>query len=285
MVPPLPLLFARNRFEEEAGVVKFMRAHQGEIKLLVDSGAYAYWKRNDSRTVENYMSWLDRCPFVGDDYIQLDVIGDVNQTRRNLDIMLQKGFRPWPVFQRGAPEHWLAELAQLGPVVAVGCGIGVKGYRQYAAYWAWEAARQEIPVHLLGVLDLGMIRRYAPFSCDSSGAFATAGRFGRLEIADRNYYHGDKISPRDQQLIRSLGFDPGVLRDPGAWKVAKRNKLSCYSQQVQYAVLSRLVTKVEGEFGTVLYGVVSDYQARIYLEQWRTYHERRARVVSNQQGV
>ena len=227
-------------------------------------------------TVDNYMRWLETYPYVGQDYIQLDVIGDINQTRRNLDIMLRRGFTPWPVFQRGSPEHWLAELSQLGPVVAVGCGIGTPGYLQYAAYWAKKAQELEIPIHILGVSQLGILRSYKPFSCDSSGKFTDAGRYGRLDMLDKAYSYGDKLLPKHQQLIWSLGFDPGILRDRGAWRYNKKDQSRGYSQSIQFAVLARLVTKIRETIGTVFYGVMADYQAYIYLEQWERYHSRRA---------
>ena len=283
--PSMPLLIARNRFEEERGFGRFMKGNQQHVKLLVDSGAYSYWRHGVPMSVDNYMRWLDTFPYVGDDYIQLDVIGDINQTRRNLDIMLRKGFKPWPVFQRGAPEPWLTELAQLGPVVCIGCGIGTPGYQQYAAYWAKKAHELEVPVHLLGVSQLGIIRRYVPFSCDSSGKFADAGRFGRLDMLDQNYFYGQKIKPKHQKMIRQMGFDPDILKRKEAWRVKKGGELSCYSQFIQYAVLTRLVTKLQETIGTTLYGVLAEYQAPIYLKQWRTYHERRKGLLPNQQGI
>lgn len=215
--PKLPVLIARNRFEEEKGFVAHMNRDGAEIDLLIDSGAYAYWRRGETMTVDNYMAWLDRFPHRGDDYIQLDVIGDVDQTRRNLDAMLKRGFKPWPVFQRGSPEAWLPELAKLGRVVAIGCGIGTPGFMQYAAFWAKRAHELGIPVHVLGISHLGIISKYRPYSCDSSGKFADAGRWGRLDMLDKVYRHGQPIAPKHKALIRSLGFDPGVLRDPTAW--------------------------------------------------------------------
>lgn len=135
---------------------------------LLDSGAYTAFKSKKEINLEDYCSFVKNPPFKLWRYFALDKIGDSKATDRNLQIMLDKGLKPIPVFQRGQPLDKLYEL--LGKFDLVGIG-GVAGTNDRNSYLKWILQRPDIDkqrLHLLGVLNIDIIKQYRPYSCDSS---------------------------------------------------------------------------------------------------------------------
>lgn len=152
----------------EREVLKYLRPGW---RVLLDSGAYTNFRSGrDVVTLDAYVAHLKEYGSAYWRYFALDKIADNATSKRNLDAMLRVGLRPIGVFQRGGTLSDLEELKRVSEVVAVG---GIAGRlrsnadRRYL-HQVVRAAKGH-PVHLLGCGSGAILRRYRPFSADSSG--------------------------------------------------------------------------------------------------------------------
>jgi hypothetical protein len=154
-----------------------------KLDILLDSGAFTAFKLNKEINLEEYCSFLKDPPFKIWKYFALDKIGDDKVTNSNLQIMLDKGLHPVPVFQRGQSIDKLYELIDKFPLVGIG---GVAGTNDRNSYLKWILERKDInaqKLHLLGVMNLDILREYIPYSCDSS-CVVDSTKFGNIVYFD-----------------------------------------------------------------------------------------------------
>jgi hypothetical protein len=162
------------------------KAHFAEINklnILLDSGAFTAFKLNRDIDLQEYCAFVKNPPFKIWRYFSLDKIGDPEVTDRNLQIMLDKGLHPIPVYQRGQPIDKLYELIEKFNFVGIG---GVAGTNDRNAYLKWILERSDIDaqkLHLLGVMNLDILRQYRPYSCDSS-FIVDSTKFGQIVYFD-----------------------------------------------------------------------------------------------------
>lgn len=82
-----------------------------ERKIIFDAG----FSEKNRVTFENYLQFIKDNARPQDEYLQYDIIGDPVETAKYLEIMLQRGFKPIPIFQKGGDR----EILHL-PKVAIG---------------------------------------------------------------------------------------------------------------------------------------------------------------------
>ncbi|WP_233854232.1 hypothetical protein [Paraburkholderia sp. HD33-4] len=163
---------------------RFDREYPGKLDLLVDSGAFTAWNKGFELTLGGYCKFLTTLPVKPWRYIALDVIENPERTRENLKRMRDAGFDPIPVFTPGESFDHIEELYDGTDLIA--CG-GVAGkYSSYGQSYLGRVMRQvgARKIHLLGVTHTDIIKRFRPYSSDSS-SWEVARRFGRV-----NFYAG-----------------------------------------------------------------------------------------------
>lgn len=139
-------------------------------RTLLDSGAFANFSSGkDVVTLGRYMDFLREHGPRFWRYFALDKIADAAVSRSNLHSMLDAGLRPIPVFQRGGTLAEMQELRQVSDVVGIGGIAGRLGSHAHKKYLHDVIrAAGDHKVHLLGCATESLLRKYRPFSCDSS---------------------------------------------------------------------------------------------------------------------
>jgi len=236
---PLRILVAHPYITPE--IFSFSEKHPQEVSILIDSGAYTYHQKHQRFGVEQYIDFIKGLPVKPWGYFQLDVIGNPEETRKNLYKMLKAGLEPIPIYTRGHEPEEIEELYKVSDVIALGGISGVQGGSHIATYiknlQPYIAGRK---YHCLGLGDARRITNLKPYSTDCTNHL-TARKFGRVHLymgrgefvaIDRDTF---KKKPPQKILkrIRQLGFDPYHFAKLEAWKGTKlkpRLILSLYSQ-------------------------------------------------------
>jgi len=220
-VGPLNALVAFPYFNDELQRVCAERAN--DVRLLLDSGAFTSWRLGKPVTLDDYCRFLESATFPIWRYFLLDVIGDPVATRKNLDVMLKRGFNPIPVFTRGEDPAYLDELYKVSDVVAIGGLVKTKGNAGFVKAIMKRVGDRK--VHWLGFTRAEFIKHYRPYTCDS-GSWHWGSRFGLLWLYIGNgmvkgYQRKDMHTRPGAEFfraIRRLGYDPHALANEDAWR-------------------------------------------------------------------
>lgn len=180
---PLLISYAFLKKSKSSFIREIVKA-QDKITLLIDSGAFTAFTQGEVITLDEYMDFLKNMPFKCERYFMLDVIGDEVQTKKNLRIMYEKGFKPIPIFTRGAKAADIDEMYKFSDIVALG-GVAVKGQNThgYVKFFMDNICKGR-KIHWLGWGDLDFLLHYKPRSYDNSSAFLGS-RFGSIGIYDK----------------------------------------------------------------------------------------------------
>lgn len=220
MKPRLNILVAYPYVNPQ--VIESLRGAGPSLRFVLDSGAFTAWKAGNPINIDDYCRFLEGLPIKPWRYFTLDVIGDPHGTMKNYETMLERGFRPVPIFTRGEDPAILEEFYKTSDVVGIGGLVGtpgnhgfVKGIMRYVG---------DRMVHWLGFTNLDFIKTYKPFMCDSS-TWESGARYGALKLymGNAKFYAIKKshFQTRPPQAvldrIRQLGVDPFSLAKLSAW--------------------------------------------------------------------
>jgi hypothetical protein len=170
-------------YRDKITPIELIKKNESKLNILLDSGAYSAFKSDVEVDFEEYCAYVKNPPFKIWRYFALDKIGNAKVTERNLSVMLDKGLKPIPVFQRSQSIDRLYQLLDEFDLVGIG---GVAGTNDRDEYLKWILERPDIDkrkLHLLGVLNIDLMRKYKPYSCDSS-ILINSIKFGRIQYFD-----------------------------------------------------------------------------------------------------
>lgn len=216
-----PLLISYAYFKDKLFGVDYEiieRVRRGEVKLLIDSGAFTAFTKGKHISLSEYLSFIDRLKAenIEFNYAQLDVIGNPQATSDNLLTMHRQGYcDTLPVFTRGERIEQLEDLYEMNDYIMLG-GVAVGDTVKHYVKWFLER-NQNRKVHLLGFTESNILAYYKPTSVDSSGSEASA-RFGgwpyynNLSVKSRpainneviNFYRGYGLLPYVSTCSKSL---------------------------------------------------------------------------------
>jgi hypothetical protein len=238
------------------------------FETLIDSGAFTAFSLGTEIKLSDYLEFLGKYRHRLFGYMALDKLQDPTATERQLRQMLAEGFRPVPVHVFGDDEARMDELFGLSEWVALG-GLrrphrGAAPLEYLAQKMRWAAGRK---VHWLGYVQQGPIRRFRPFSCDSS-SWSSGYRFGRIDCyLGRGRWVGWNYTQAmegkvwlDREVREALdwyGIDAGEFCDPRQWKKGPRKaevrKADALVARIPARSWVRYVRDVYREFGTRLF--------------------------------
>lgn len=196
MLPRLNLLisyaYLRDRTKQR-GITLFeemVLALSPYVDILIDSGAFtdygqkkkalAAGKRHDGITVEEYIAACKRYHGRVWQYIMLDVIQNIEASRRNLAAMVGAGLKPMPVFIYPESYDEVPELVKINPHICVAGGVDAKRrFAQQRYQLTYKASGGEARIHGLGFVKHPDIFRLPLASVDSS-SWCSGGRFGSI---------------------------------------------------------------------------------------------------------
>lgn len=153
------------------------------FRLMVDSGAFTAHTQGHEIKLDEYHTFLKSLPKSWEKTaIQLDVIGNPEESYKNLMRSVDAGFKMMPVFTRGDKIENVERLYEVGDYILFGGNVGQGMRKPYFKYFMNQVGKRK--VHWLGVVDTGLIKAFRPFSVDSSSAS------GGQRFAAMPYYVG-----------------------------------------------------------------------------------------------
>ena len=187
---------------------------KGFPSVLIDSGGFQLQTGvQGSRTISlsGYCSWLHyalpKFPEIHG-YMALDILGDVNQSLKNLEYMVKDGLTPMPVWHPGEEDYVLDYYCSEFPYVAIGGVAGRRAMGSALLRPIFERILLNHPktkFHFLGVgLRSGVIlRAFRPYSTDFS-TWLTVSRFGnKLEWNEEGLLVEKHMTLEERNRIRT----------------------------------------------------------------------------------
>jgi len=187
-------------YADQSAVRGIMRHHLGTPEmigqghLIIDSGAFTAYTQGLRVDVHEYAEFVTHFEAVHGEKLaslevmNLDVIGDQQASDRNEQVLREEyGLAPVPVFTFGAPLAGLEQLASRAHRLALGGLVRHAQDRVTLDGWLERCfdALQGAPVsvHLLGITQERVLRRFPACTCDSStwSNVVRAGRARHLE--------------------------------------------------------------------------------------------------------
>ena len=165
----------------KTALIKALIESNDKINFLLDCGAFTAWKSGKPIALDNYCKFLDNLPIEPWRYFALDVVGNPVETMKNYNIMLNRGYKPLPVFTPNQDYKDIDEYYKTTDLIGVG-GLtdkyGSKGLIHLNKVFAHTKGRA---VHLLGYTKPSFIKLFKPYSCDSS-SWVRAQKYGLCDI-------------------------------------------------------------------------------------------------------
>lgn len=170
---------------KRTGVKPWIEPYLKTHKILFDPGVFS---KGFSITLDEYIAFVKRyaVPY-GHEYLQLDTIGNAEETERNLEAMRAAGLDPIPVLQTGGDPELLKE-----PRVAIG-GLLLMGKARRCEYLKQLFAEPGLgSIHLLGVTDAELVQYTTADTMDSTSWIP---RRGPKRARDWSNDYGERFIP------------------------------------------------------------------------------------------
>lgn len=195
-----------------------------QLRLILDSGAFTAWNSGAPIQLDDYCKFLESLPLKPWRYFALDVIGDPDNTMKNFNKMVERGFCPVPIYTPGEDTSAIEHFYKFSDVVAFGGINGFRGHKLKGYVNGVMKIANGRKVHLLGFTNFRFLKAYRPYMCDSS-TWEMGARFARLTM-----YMGQgkviilhksdfKNKPSKELLnrIKFYGLDPYELAKNANW--------------------------------------------------------------------
>ncbi len=211
----------------DAKIFKKLTKHHGEYRLIIDSGAFSAFNSGKKISLDEYCKFLDSIeslrPF---NAVQLDVIGNPEQTYKNFLKMEERGYDVMPVFTRGDTLDRLEEFYSHTDYIMFGGNAKTSNNRNYVKWFLGENKGRKC--HWLGFVQNDFIARYKPHSVDSSSWLGNK-IYGHLPVYDgkgnvknlKRQHFVNKPSPTIFKYFKDMGFDYDYVKKfayAQAWK-------------------------------------------------------------------
>lgn len=198
----------------------FFGAHRsGRANVMIDSGAFTKLNAKENRDWLNLDSYCDFAGQWGDScekYVMLDVIGNEPETKKNYEIMVDRGLAPMFVLTMFDNDWaYLNHTMKVNENCCVAGGTMTKGDWLIKRFQdARKHTEKAIKIHALGYVTFPNIIRAPIVSGDSSTWVQGAQRYGQLPYFDRkglhnvtywDYWRGKKkIEPNLKEVLNRL---------------------------------------------------------------------------------
>ena len=145
--------------------------------LFLDSGAYSAFSRGEKIDLDEYIEFIKNNKQHIKTYAGLDVIGDWQATRKNIEYMEAHGLQPLPTFHVGSPLTELHRLCDKYDYIALGGLVPLATQRVKMESWlntCFSVIKDYWPVkvHGFGVNSFWSWKKYPFYSVDATSWLA-----------------------------------------------------------------------------------------------------------------
>jgi len=218
MIPAMPPILVSYHYAKNHNtfVTKIIRAHAdaGHSPVMIDSGAFSAFKIGAKIDIDAYIDFckgFDGHPNVWG-CVMLDVIGDWDASRRNLDYMLEAGVTPMPVLTIDCPLSVLDELKQVNKRICIAGGSMDFPGSKAAMCRRYRQAANDHPdceFHGLAFVKVPEMYQVGLASVDSS-SFCSGKRYATMQRFD---WHTGTIKGHSYPNARAK-----ITKIPDLWK-------------------------------------------------------------------
>jgi len=236
--------------------IKNLTENYARLNFLLDSGAFTAWKAGTKINLDEYCNFIESLPFKPWNYFTLDVIGDPAATMNNYQTMLNRGFKPIPIFTRGESIDVLDEYYKTSDIVGIGGLVGTQNNKGFVKGIMHHVKDRK--VHWLGFTNIDFIKYYKPYMCDSS-SWNSGFQYGQV----RFYIGGGKfvrinrkniLDVKIKEVLSRQNIDLLDSRKDRAWRNSG-SKTFLDTCAANSAI--RLSVDIKKTFGTHLFNAVA----------------------------
>lgn len=207
----------------------FAMSQAGEANVMIDSGAFSAFgsKGFGHVTLDNYCKYLEQFGGLAQKYVMLDVIGNHEASKRNYEVMVERGFKPMFVFTLNDNDYgYVRNSLKVCKHVCVAGGAATKGDWLIQRYQRTLAnTNNAARIHGLAFVTFPHMLQCGLESVDSSTWNYAAKHFGHYQIfyptagmRQLNKYEiAKKLKAGDQkarQVAEAIGVTPKQLVSP-----------------------------------------------------------------------
>lgn len=122
-----------------------------DTPFMLDSGAFSAMMLKEQISLPDFMRYCHSHRKLYEQYVMLDVIGNKEATRKNLEVMLQNGLMPMPALTTDMPESEFPDLVRMNPNVCISGGRGQEPVTYSARIEkCWRLVDGKTTIHGLG---------------------------------------------------------------------------------------------------------------------------------------
>ena len=204
---------------------EFDKSYPGQLRLLIDCGAFTAYTRGRHVELSEYCDFLDHLPVKVWKYFALDVIGDEAATLKNLDAMHDRGYEPVPIVTYGQDLSIIEYYKSVSNLVAYGGLVGRPAAKIAVGIKRVMEVMNGHHLHLLGFTSVPWLKKLRPYSCDSAswnaprkyGDLMIYMGHGKLEKFRRSAF----MKRPPERIIKRLlefGINPNDAKSIENWK-------------------------------------------------------------------
>ncbi len=179
---------------------------KNHVDLILDSGAYSAWKKQEDLDVYKYIEFIAKYQDVLFAYVNLDVIpgawgmtpsiAQVEDSARkgweNANTIREAGFEAMPVYHMGERRYWLEKMVNEG-FEYIGISPANDRTTEQKRVWLDEVfgflcgkkGYPEVKTHAFGVTAIPLVYRYPWYSIDST-RWLLVGAYGQILVPPPN---------------------------------------------------------------------------------------------------
>ena len=193
--------------------------------VFLDSGAYSVFTGAAKITLEQYLYFLKHHKHLFWNYINLDVIGNPEQSEYNFQKLRSAGLNPTPVFTRqvgvtaAEREKSLEDMCEASDFICIGGlakDIKKKSTRDYLFKICDYLSKRNKRYHLLGIGNTSLLQAIKPYSSDSSArTVITAWAQMRLYFNCKIFWFGrrgkKRLSNKQKKVLNFYRIPPQTV--------------------------------------------------------------------------
>jgi hypothetical protein len=159
-----------------------------DYKLIMDSGAFSFYRKNKEMTSESWLLFIDEIKNYCTEIISLDVIGNAEKTLSNY-IEISKSLKVIPTFHVGSDIKYFKKYLELtdriciGGMVTLGSNTSILLKYLDEIFSCLDYTKQLPKLHAFGIFNQKILEKYPFYSSDSSTWNAYV-KFGEIEYFD-----------------------------------------------------------------------------------------------------